>query len=652
MRAHQLLFRFAPSLLMAAVLTACGGGGSRSADTGGTAATPENPPSQNPPPTTTTPARAQMSRLQLAQTHVLPPEGLSWAQPNGKRLGLHLSAGRGALALVDAQPLDLAGAQLEGRIGGTSLGRVTLADNSALPPTEDGGERYSATARVAALPAEWLQPGLELRLIATNASASAWQAVNVGAQTSLVIRTLPFYLFGATEAVASLDKASLPSAQALDELYAKWPISQLSVAAHPATKVSWPQLVIAPRNGGPAYVMNSSTDRKDGFDPISAVNSVTGAIRSANGEDPTANQYYGAMVQADANGSYDSPGGGLGGGHIGAGDLAYAGVFVHEQGHAFGMPHAGESNAEGTGYPYVGGSLKGSVWGFDQKRQRFMSPLVPTTASSFRNCANDVFSRTPRQLDAQGRCIRQDPMQSGSGDQAAGDAYTLFSDYNAAVVQNYLEGVTTLNAQGQPVWDGGRVVESAASATGYRRWNSLTKSWVAVDPATEDVNKGLYGVNAGYPLTRGVPVYTLVVTRSHAGTAGATQVYPPIGPYNGNLLRIFDPTSANDRVAMAPNTGTYPWYCHASGCDFTLRLTYANAVVRHVLLQGGFRSFFEPSEATKASASDPLDKDSFRRFAINVPADAALTKVELLDTPQAYAGIGTQPAVLATRTLP
>jgi hypothetical protein len=582
---------------------------------------------------------------------VLPPEGLAWAQPEGKRIELHLAAGRSALALVDTAPDNLTGAQLEGRVGSTSLGTVALADNSALPPTEDGGQRYSATARVATLPADWLQPGLELRVLATNASASAWQAVSVGAQTSLAIRTLPFYLFGATEAVASLDKASLPSAQALDELYAKWPISQLSVAAHPAAKVSWPQLVISPRNGGPAYVMNSFADRKDGFDPISAVHSATSLIRAANGETHTANQYYGAMVQTDANGAYTSVGGGLGGGHVGAGDVAYAGVFVHEQGHAFGMPHAGESNAGGTGYPYPGGSLNGSAWGFDQKRQRFMSTLVPTSASSYRNCANGVFNGTPRQRDAQGRCIRQDPMQSGSGDQAAGDSYTLFSDYNAAVVQKYLEGVASLNAQGQLIWEGGRVHESAVSATGYRRWNSMSKSWVAVDP-TVDANKGLYGVNAGYPATRGVPVYTLVVTRSHAGTAGATQVYPPIGPYNGNLLRTFDPTSASDRAAMAPNTGPYPWYCHGSGCDFTLRLTYANGTVRHVVMQGGFRPWFKPSDAPAASASDPLDSDSFRRFAINVPADAALTKVELLDTPLAYAGIGAQPAVLAQRTLP
>lgn len=590
-----------------------------------------------------------MRRLQLAQTHVLPAEGLAWAQPGGKRIELHLAAGRDALALVDTEPANLAGAQLEGRVGGASLGTVALADNSALPPTEDGGERYSATARVAALPADWLQPGLELRVLATNAGASAWQAVSVGAQTSLAIRTLPFYLFGATEALASLDKASLPSAQALDELYAKWPISQLSVAAHPATKVSWPQLVIAPRNGGPAYVMNSFADRKDGFDPISAVHSATSAIRTANGEANTANQYYGAMVQADANGAYASAGGGLGGGHVGAGDLAYAGVFVHEQGHAFGMPHAGESNAAATGYPYLGGSLNGSAWGFDQKRQRFMSTLVPTTASSYRNCAGGVFNGTSRQLDAQGRCIRQDPMQSGSGDQAAGDRYTLFSDYNAAVVQKYLEGVASLNAKGELTWDGGRVQESAASASGYRRWNSLTKSWVAVDSTVDD-NKGLYG--AGYPMARGVPVYTVLVTRSHAGTAGATQVYPPIGPYNGNLLRTFDPTSKSDRAAMTPNTGSYPWYCHASGCDFTLRLTYADRTVRLVALQGGYRPWFQPTGAPAAGASDPLSSDSFRGFAVNVPADAALTKVELLDTPQAYQGIGTQPAVLAQRTLP
>lgn len=626
--------------LVAALLSACGGAGSPT-DPAVAASTQAS---------ATALPDALASGWRLAQTHVLPPGGMSWPQPEGKTLALHLTGGRAALLLVDVQPAALAGAQIEGRNGSSSLGLLALADNSALPPTEAGGERYSSSARVATLPASWLQPGLELRVVASHANPSAWQAVTVGAETTLALRTLPFYLFGATEALAGLAQASAPGAQALGELFAKWPVAHLDVAAHPAQRVDWPSLVVSPRNGNPAYVMHKAEDQRDGFDPISAVYGAVASLRSANGEANINTQYYGALVQARGDGSFQGAGGGLGGGHIGAGDTAYAGVFVHEQGHAFGMPHAGESNAAGNGYPYVGGSLAGSAWGYDQVRQRFMSTLVPSTASSFMKCSTHVYGATPRQRDAQGRCIRQDPMQSGSGDQAAGDIYTLFSDYNAGVVQKYLEGVASQDANGQVSWDGGRVHESAASATGLRRWNSLARAWVAVDP-TADANKGLYGVNGGYPVQRQVPVVTLVLTRSHAGTAGATQVYPPVGPFSGNLLRSIDPTNAADLAAIKPNTGTYPWYCHASGCDYTLRVTYADGTLRHVLLQGGFRAWFGLNTAPPASASDPLDSNSFRRFAVNVPAGQPLARVELLDTPLGYLGLPAQPAVLAVRTL-
>lgn len=652
------LVRLTSAAMLAAVLAACGGGGgagpepaaTATAPATATAATPAAPASPSTPVAAAALPPAVVSQWRLAQTHVLPPEGLRWAQPNGKTIELHLTGGRTALVLVDAEPATLASAQVEGRVGGASLGTVALADNAALPPTEAGGDRFSTTARVATLPAAWLQPGLELRVRADNTTPSAWQAVKVGALTSLTIRSLPFYLFGASESLVPLDTASRPSAKAMDELLAKWPIAHLEVPPHPAQRVDWPQIVVPPRNGNPAYVMAKAEDRLDGFDPIAVVHGVLGGLRTANGEGATANQYYGALVQAKGDGSFQGAGGGLGGGHVGAGDTTYSGIFVHEQGHAFGMPHAGESYSAGTGYPYPGGSLSGSAWGFDQVRQLFMSTLVPTNSPRFKNCSTHTYAGTPRQLDAQGRCIRQDPMQSGSGDQAMGDVYTLFADYNAGMVQKYLEGVASLDDKGQLTWDGGRVQESSASATGWRRWNSLTSTWVAVDP-TVDGNKGLYGVNGGYPVARNVPVYSLVVTRSHAGTAGATHIYPAIGPYSGHLQRQFDPTSAADLAAVKPNTGPYPWYCHASGCDFTLRLTHADGSVRHVLLQGGFRPWFGPTSAPEASASNPLDGDSFRRFVVNVPADRPLAKVELLDTPQGWLGLPAQPAVLATRVL-
>ena len=142
---------------------------------------------------------------------------------------------------------------------------------------------------------------------------------------------------------------------------------------------------------------------------MSAVLDTLSALRRANGEASTNNQYYAPLMMLDAQGVYTSPGGGLGGGSLGTGDYDYGGIFIHEQGHAFGMPHAGEAYDQGK-FPYPGGSLLGSVWGFDAARGQFLAPFIPPTADSASGCLDDP----SRQKDGEGRCVKQDPMQSSA----------------------------------------------------------------------------------------------------------------------------------------------------------------------------------------------------------------------------------------------
>ena len=93
----------------------------------------------------------------------------------------------------------------------------------------------------------------------------------------------------------------------------------------------------------------------------------------------------------------------------------------------------------------------------------------------------------------------------------------------------------------------------------------------------------------------------------------------------------------------------YPWYCRSGGCDYTLRVTYTDQTVRHVLLQGGFRPTNQPMGAPPASASDPLDPDSFEVWAVNVPAGPGISKLEVLDTPMVWNGFPSSPTVLVSR---
>ena len=109
--------------------------------------------------------------------------------------------------------------------------------------------------------------------------------------------------------------------------------------------------------------------------------------------------------------------------------------------------------------------------------------------------------------------------------------------------------------------------------------------------------------------------------------------------------------TAADLAEIVPDTGPVAWYCHASGCDYTLRVTYADQSVRHVLVRGGYRPWFDPEGAPEASADDPTSGDSYRVFGVNVPGDQALLKLEVLATPMGWNGVAPDAAVLLSRDL-
>ena len=593
------------------------------------------------------PSALQITAIELAQTHVLPTTGRSWSLTNGagatQTETLHFTGGRDALALVGLSAADAAAPRLEGVLGGISLGTVALDPPSLLPPTEAGGPAYATDRWSATVPAAWMKPGVQFRASSSNHPAGALSAApEIGGDFTLTLRTLPFYLFGANESNTArpLSITGAPDAAGRQEAIAKWPIAALAGGNHPAGKVEWSYLVMGPgQRGGvaePARVATSIADYRDGFTGLGVVLGILNDLQAASGEDAQAVHYYAPVLAIDARNNYSAPGGGLGtiGGAASTGDEKWAGIFIHEVGHAYGLPHAGEAY-DASRYPYEWGSLKGSNWGYDLSRREFLAPFLPTTALTYSGCASDSFGGHPRALDSSNRCVKQDPMQSGSDDQASGYRYTAFSDFSTAVMQRFFEGVTSApSGGGAHTYSGGKLVRDTAFPGGYKRWDTIDHAWVNVDDSTTGLAQN--GFNKGLPLQRDVPVYSIVFAISKAGTAGVTRFYPPIR-YTGNLLQTVD---AFDSAALASITpgGSAPfrWYCINSGCDYTLRVYYAGGTQRHIVIKGGFRAFNNPTGAFPASATNPLDGDSFETFAVNVPGDLAITGLQLLDTPMAW----------------
>ncbi len=605
-----------------------------------------------------------ISTAEFAQTHVMPESGLSWKIYTAAALGasgvaatpsasehLSLIGSRETLALISfVSPVTAP--MLEAWNGSTRLGSVALNVPGTLPPTEDKGPAYSTTAWNAVMPATWMIPGVSIKVSDAGQTASTARTLDVGADSGLDLKILPFYLFGANDANTGTASSVIaaPPLAVQNEVFAKWPVAKLNAANHPIGRIDLPDLVLRPGMSTannpagvpvaaqPAYVITSMNQQRDSYGVMGAVLSMIGQIRAANGESSTNNQYYSPIIGLDttktsANKLYFL-GGGLGsvGGGTGVGDESYGGVFIHEQGHAFGLGHVGTEYANGT-YPYAAGSLAGSAWGYDPFHKEFLSPYVPTSATSYMGCASWAVMQS-------GRCVKQDPMQGGAGTQSSAYKYATFSDYTTARMQRWMDG---------------RIMADANFSTGYSRWDSASKKRVAVDPAV-DPNKGLYGVNAGLPIIKNVPVYAIAITLSNAGgaanhssnvAAGISRIYPPIA-YVGNLLRNFDPSVPSDLSSITVDTGTYPWYCKGSGCDYTLRVTYSDATVIYRVLKDGFRPWFGPTSAPATTTTDPLNSNSFHTWVINVPGTNAtgtpvtITKTELLNTPMVWT-IGATP---------
>ena len=569
-----------------------------------------------------------VEKLELAQTHLMKPQGTSWEGEKLSTRELHLVGNRAALVLVEISAANdrIADAMIEAYVNGEKLGETTLELPETLPSTEADGPAYSDTMYWANLDKAWLKPGLELVVRANEGQAAEAAPVKVGAPTKFTMYTLPFYLFGLNETDIAFKDVAAPDQATKDAYFARHPVSELEMVNHPAKKIEWDHMIVPPRKGKAAYKITNKNQQKDGYDTMDAVLKTLQKMRSANGDGPLANQYYAPLLMANEDGDYSSPGGGWGGGSAGTGDHAYEGVFIHEAGHAFGMPHAADGYNAGK-YPYIRGSLKGSTWGYDQKNDRFIPNFVPKTSTASVGCS----SNPKFQKDEVGRCVRQDIMQGGGGHKAQGDTFSIFSDFNASVVQGYLEA---------------RVHLDPNSTTGYSKWDAEAEAFTpykAETDLTDAYDQGLYYLRKNLPVTRDVKVHTLVIIHSYA-TTGVTQIYEPLS-YTGNLMELIDPTDA-DQLAKIKPSGDYRYYCYGYGCDYTLKVTYADDTTQHIVLKNGFRSWGWGD--IDARASDPKDGYSFAQWAVNVDGSKALKKLELLDTPKVYEGLPETPTVLTT----
>eukprot|EP01133_Synstelium_polycarpum_P016945 gene16945-20158_t len=587
-----------------------------------------------------------VSKIDAAQTHVMPGMGgLKWTMP-AKNVTLHLIGNRQALFLIDFTSVPTTPTLQAYNQYAQLVYQVAMTPPANLPVTESNGAKYSTTTWSAVLPAQWVQVGLAISFSDPAYYTSLRYPMLVGMTNDLTISTLPFYLFGCNPSkldCGTLAQTSTPPAVAITELAQKWPVSTLSVANHPAGYVQLPYLIVPPGGPGfPAIRIAAKEQSRDSYSTLTTVLGLVSGIRSANGDALLNSHHYGPVIMSNAAGNFVTTGGGYGnvGGSTSIGDEEYGALYIHEQGHAFGLWHSQDGYP--NDYPYPQGSLYGSKWGFDFNHNEFLSTLLPTQSPFYTSCASSFV------LDNQGRCVKKSVMGAGGagGSESTGYRYSMFADYEAGIMQQYFEGKTTLSPTGDHQFNGGRFIYDSSFPSGYKRWDTISSKFVGAVVTNE--SNGLYGMDAGLPYIRNVPVATVMITYSSASTASVSQIYPLV-KYTGNLRRWIDPTSPAQCAIITPNTGQLPWYCHASGCDYTLRVTYADQSKVHVLIQQGIRSWFNPSGSAANEYFDQYNGASFHTIIQNVPADKTITLVELLLSNQGYNGLQYNAYVLLSR---
>ncbi|NNM31063.1 MAG: hypothetical protein HKO57_16200, partial [Akkermansiaceae bacterium] len=527
-------------------------------------------------------AQTSIDAVYFAQTHVQKPTNPYFGLVSNRDalIKAHVvDPGTPASPAVTAT-LDLGGAILN----------VPLTGPSTLPasvPDGPGVVQHSfSDSFTAIIPAAWVQPGLEVTVTAGAASID-FTNLEIGAPTKVIMTMFDVQYFSDTN-------GDYP-AGTLDELEAKWPVAELEVRRIP--HVVFPELVIPPRAGVPAARVTSRADYQSqtgiSFDgEQAAALAWNGALKRAAGRSGRISLYYTNIYGVGA--------GGQAGGFAGVGNGTAHGILHHELGHALSLPHWGDNGS----YPYKGDmhgisapaiyndTHAGPTWAFDLPSQTFIPATVQPGNAGGKPTGT----------------YKADPMQGGgTGFQEPPFLLNHFSDYSMNQMRNYLEGHVL-------VWDD--------VAGQYGSWNQA-----AGDYSNYVSNNGVQ-----YPLERDVQVVSVLASISGANP-DVNMVYPPIGPFSGGLIRLFDPTSASDR-ADAISTGFAP----GNGCDVSLRIQ-----------QGGVEKIYMLA-APWEPGLDPLAGSSLKTEALNLPAaDGEVTRVELLLTPDAEVnGLPADPEVLYT----
>ncbi len=490
--------------------------------------------------------------------------------------------------------------QVEGVMNGTSLGTLCLDGPAQLSETIDLATANFDDYFSVTLPKAWVQIGLELRLTAGDDMRSLTQAdlkVRPYTELNLVLVNMDIMDYNTEPHMTPIFE------NFLQEVASAIPASVVRFGKFPETL----RLQDFALNNADNTTVVVSTNEMIGGAGVNTgninffANYVLGHMRTSMGDSPNT-IYFGNTLNLN-------PGGWGGDGAFVS--FEYRDVFLHELGHALSLPHWVEDyrlTAPEPGqysYPFAGeeeeGSGRGDTWNFIQATYEFVSPT----------CSDESGVSGTERSDAMQRGFYCDETRTnGSG------PWDGFGAFSAMAISNYLLGTEAYWGQ---VEDRGELLDFhfrendgypiASLVNGERVFtrhpsqpqNTFKENDFRL-PSKEKLEQDAY----------------LIYGSAHPDVSAANIIYEPI-KYKGTILPVIDPTDPvmfstlqNMKYQDAPEF-------YGRSRDITVKLTYIDGTIKHVLVpfQSFDRQYYFPENAQPAY------------FAVSVPADALLCKVEM-----------------------
>lgn len=526
--------------------------------------------------------------IELGQTQVVRPD-------DPRRAPVTLADRQTLLLFTPDAPID-ADARVSAWDGDTLLGVVPLAPPEELPPLLEQSltvaelEPYSTTAWSAALPAGWVQEGIDLQ-IGTADAVHTHTLTDLGAPTTFTMTRTHIVLFGEGDK----DTTTEPAERLAQDLFAATPVAELRWVDSLPWRLSE---IVVQTDDGPRLVTSEAERRalvgeQDHWSILkhqlalrhSLANTGRGLATTTASDGDSSPYSFGTSLGLgwflDPEGVYqdidDAP--------WAAGWTGWSAIWLsecgntiaHEVGHSYTLAHFVEGTAQSWGiadeYPQDGVHTAEHPWGYDSTRDLLRTWYRVDGAGPVEDGGSFVGKR--------------DPMNGGEPANSV-TCFPQYTGYHAEKIQSWLQDSPTLmELDGEAAvvqWDGAQFVRIAAPE------------------------------GAQEPIGVGVPVITLV--GALGADPDASRTYPPIHAASGNVFELPDPEAA---TLPASYTGAV-WFLAIERDDGTVE----NALI----------------------AEGPLQDPDFGLYSVNLAADPPIVRVDLMQSATPFPNVDVDGAEL------